>query len=88
MPAFAGMAKVDLFSAFLIICISYFSATGILMKVTVFGSGYVGLVTGACLAEVGNDVVCMDVDAVISFVGIMLWTRLEQLLASLFFSDG
>jgi UDPglucose 6-dehydrogenase len=32
------------------------------MKVTVFGSGYVGLVTGACLAEVGNDVICMDVD--------------------------
>ena len=33
------------------------------MKVTIFGSGYVGLVTGACLAEVGNDVLCMDVDA-------------------------
>ena len=33
------------------------------MKVTIYGSGYVGLVTGACLAEVGNDVVCMDVDA-------------------------
>ncbi len=32
------------------------------MKVTIFGSGYVGLVTGACLAEVGNDVMCMDVD--------------------------
>ncbi|MCU7892866.1 MAG: UDP-glucose/GDP-mannose dehydrogenase family protein [Candidatus Thiodiazotropha sp. (ex Ustalcina ferruginea)] len=32
------------------------------MKVSVFGSGYVGLVTGACLAEVGNEVVCMDVD--------------------------
>ena len=32
------------------------------MKVTIFGSGYVGLVTGACLAEVGNHVVCMDVD--------------------------
>lgn len=32
------------------------------MKITVFGSGYVGLVTGACLAEVGNDVLCMDVD--------------------------
>jgi len=32
------------------------------MKVTIFGSGYVGLVTGACLAEVGNDVVCIDVD--------------------------
>ena len=32
------------------------------MKITVFGSGYVGLVTGVCLAEVGNDVVCIDVD--------------------------
>lgn len=32
------------------------------MKITVFGSGYVGLVTGACLADVGNQVVCMDVD--------------------------
>ncbi len=33
------------------------------MKVTIFGTGYVGLVTGACLAEVGNEVVCVDVDA-------------------------
>jgi len=33
------------------------------MKVTVFGSGYVGLVTGACLAQMGNHVVCLDVDA-------------------------
>lgn len=33
------------------------------MKVTIFGSGYVGLVTGACLAEVGNDVMCVDIDA-------------------------
>ncbi|MGE0622587.1 MAG: UDP-glucose/GDP-mannose dehydrogenase family protein [Pseudomonadales bacterium] len=32
------------------------------MKVTMFGSGYVGLVTGACFAERGNDVVCVDVD--------------------------
>jgi UDPglucose 6-dehydrogenase len=32
------------------------------MKLSVFGSGYVGLVTGACLAEVGNEVVCVDVD--------------------------
>ena len=32
------------------------------MKVTIFGSGYVGLVTGVCLAEVGNDVVCIDID--------------------------
>jgi UDPglucose 6-dehydrogenase len=33
------------------------------MKVTVIGSGYVGLVTGACLSEMGNHVVCLDVDA-------------------------
>lgn len=33
------------------------------MNVTVFGSGYVGLVTGACLANVGNHVVCVDIDA-------------------------
>lgn len=33
------------------------------MNITVFGSGYVGLVTAACLAQVGNDVVCMDIDA-------------------------
>jgi len=32
------------------------------MKVTIIGSGYVGLVTGACLAELGNDVFCLDVD--------------------------
>jgi UDPglucose 6-dehydrogenase len=32
------------------------------MKVTVVGTGYVGLVTGACLSEMGNHVVCLDVD--------------------------
>jgi UDPglucose 6-dehydrogenase len=32
------------------------------MRITIFGSGYVGLVTGACLAEAGNHVVCVDVD--------------------------
>ncbi len=32
------------------------------MKITIVGSGYVGLVAGACLAETGNDVVCADVD--------------------------
>ncbi len=32
------------------------------MKVTIYGSGYVGLVTGACLADVGNNVLCVDVD--------------------------
>ena len=33
------------------------------MKVTVFGSGYVGLVTGACFADAGNQVLCVDIDA-------------------------
>jgi UDPglucose 6-dehydrogenase len=33
------------------------------MKVTIFGTGYVGLVTGTCLAEMGNHVLCVDVDA-------------------------
>ncbi|MFN3594067.1 MAG: UDP-glucose dehydrogenase family protein [Thiobacillaceae bacterium] len=33
------------------------------MRITVIGTGYVGLVTGTCLAEVGNEVMCLDVDA-------------------------
>jgi len=33
------------------------------MKVSIIGTGYVGLVTGACLADVGNHVLCLDVDA-------------------------
>ena len=32
------------------------------MNLTIIGSGYVGLVTGACLADIGNDVFCLDVD--------------------------
>jgi UDPglucose 6-dehydrogenase len=32
------------------------------MQLTIFGSGYVGLVTGACMAEVGNQVICVDID--------------------------
>ena len=33
------------------------------MKITVIGTGYVGLVSGTCMAEVGNDILCLDVDA-------------------------
>ena len=32
------------------------------MKIAVVGTGYVGLVTGTCFAETGNDVVCVDID--------------------------
>src|SRR5215216_4714477 len=33
------------------------------LKLTIVGTGYVGLVTGACLSDIGNDVLCFDVDA-------------------------
>ena len=32
------------------------------MKIVVAGSGYVGLVTGACLSEIGHSVICVDID--------------------------
>jgi len=57
------------------------------VRITVIGSGYVGLVTGACLAEVGNDVLCLDVDQakinLINAGGIPIHEPgLEQLVAS------
>lgn len=32
------------------------------MKLAIVGTGYVGLVTGTCLADTGNDVICVDID--------------------------
>ena len=43
-------------------CIGSCHKGKVAMRVTIFGSGYVGLVTGACLADAGNHVVCVDVD--------------------------
>lgn len=57
------------------------------MHVTVFGSGYVGLVTGTCLADAGNHVVCVDVDeakvALLNSGGVPIYEPgLEPLVAS------
>ena len=34
------------------------------MKITIFGTGYVGLVLGACFSDLGNDVICVDIDKI------------------------
>src|SRR3989338_8488641 len=57
------------------------------MKITVIGSGYVGLVSGACLAELGNDVLCLDVDphkiAILQQGGVPIYEPgLEELIKS------
>ncbi len=41
---------------------NFLEGMGNIMEVTIYGSGYVGLVTGACLADVGNSVLCVDID--------------------------
>ena len=56
------------------------------MKITIIGSGYVGLVSGACFADLGNDVVCLDVDekkvAMLRAGGIPIYEPgLEQMVA-------
>ncbi|MFZ2542436.1 MAG: UDP-glucose/GDP-mannose dehydrogenase family protein [Gallionella sp.] len=57
------------------------------MKITVIGSGYVGLVSGACLAELGNDVICVDVNpskiAILQQGGVPIYEPgLEELINS------
>ncbi|MBI5658478.1 MAG: UDP-glucose/GDP-mannose dehydrogenase family protein [Nitrosomonadales bacterium] len=57
------------------------------MKITVIGSGYVGLVSGACLAELGNDVICLDVDprkiAILNSGGVPIYEPgLEEVIKS------
>jgi len=55
------------------------------VKITIIGSGYVGLVSGACFADLGNDVVCLDLDerkvATLNAGGIPIYEPgLEQLV--------
>ena len=48
------------------------------MKLTIIGSGYVGLTTGACFAEVGHQVICVDNDARKVKTGQKLRTRVRH----------
>lgn len=47
------------------------------MNITIFGSGYVGLVTAVCFADAGNDVLCADVDGHALLLRQMLGAMLE-----------
>ena len=51
------------------------------MNLTVIGTGYVGLVTGTCLADMGNNVICVDIDEEINRIQIHL-KKLDQILCS------
>ena len=57
------------------------------MRLAVIGCGYVGLVTGACLAEAGHDVTCTDIDservALLQSGGVPIYEKhLDKVLAS------
>src|SRR5260363_372821 len=63
------------------------------MKITIIGTGYVGLVTGACFAELGNEVFCIDIDArkieLLNNGGLPVYEPgLKALIARIFRRDG
>ena len=57
------------------------------MKITMIGSGYVGLVSGACFADFGHDVVCVDKDEAKINLKIQDY-RGQTKIASKFFNSG